>query len=82
MPTQYTAEQILRAHTFALEAIAEFLVVSGKLPAAHMSKMIEVGSAKLEAHGHTAASEYLRTMWASGLNGEWEKLGRAAGTIK
>jgi hypothetical protein len=82
MPTQYTAEQILRAHTFALEALAEFLVVSGKLPPAHMSKMIEVGSAKLEANGHTAASEYLRSMWASGLNGERERLGRAAGTIK
>lgn len=82
MPTQYTAEQILRAHTFALEAIAEYLVVSGKLHPAHMAKMIEVGSAKLEANGHTDASEYLRSMWANGLNGEWEKLGRAAGTIK
>jgi hypothetical protein len=82
MPTAYTAEQILRAHTFALEAIAEFLVVSGKMHPSHMSKIIEVGSAKLEASGHTNASEYLRSMWAGGLNGKWEKAGRAAGTIK
>lgn len=82
MPKEYTIEQIVRAHTFALEALAEFFVVSGQMPPAHMSKIIEVGSAKLEANGHTAASEYLRSMWAGGLNGEWERAGRAAGTIK
>ena len=82
MPTAYTVEDIVRVQTFALEAIAEFLVVSGKMHPSHMSKMIEVGSAKLEAQGHTRASEYLRSMWAGGLNGEWEKAARAAGSIK
>jgi hypothetical protein len=78
VPEQYTLEQIVRAQTFALEVIGEFLVVSGAMPASHMANLIEVGSARLEANGHTAASEYLRSMWAHGLNGEWEKRARAA----
>jgi len=82
MPTQYTAEEILRAQTIALSAIGEFLVVRGLMHPLNMAKIIEVGSAKLEANGHTNASEYLRSMWEGGLNGEWERLGRAAGTIK
>lgn len=82
MPKQYTVEQIVRAHTFALEAIGEFLVVSGALRPAVMAQVIEVGSAKLGAQGHTAASEYLRSMWAGGLNGDWEQRARAAGNLK
>lgn len=82
MPNEYTSEQVLRAHTYALEAIAAWLVMSGKMHPTQMANLIEVASAKLESHGHTQASEYLRSMWANGLNGEWERAGRAAGTIK
>jgi hypothetical protein len=43
-----------------------------------MAGLIRMTAAKAESDGHKKAAEYLRAMWANGLNGEWEKAWREA----
>ena len=79
MSKNYVPEDILRAHSYALEILAAYLVVSGKVEPAKMAGLIKMTCAKMESEGHKKAAEYMRAMWANGLNGEWEKAWRETG---
>lgn len=78
MSKTYVPEDVLRAHSYALEILAAYLVVSGTVAPEKMAGLIRMTAAKAESDGHKTAAEYLRTMWANGLNGEWEKGWREA----
>lgn len=78
MSKNYVPEEVLRAHSYALEILAAYLVVSGTVAPDKMSGLIRMTAAKAEGDGHKGAAEYLRAMFANGLNGEWEKGWREA----
>ena len=78
MSKKYVPEDVLRAHSYALEILAAFMVVSGAAEPSRMAGLIRMTLAKMESEGHIKAAEYLRAMWANGLNGEWEKGWREA----
>ncbi len=78
MATNYVPEDVLRAHSYALEILAAFLVVSGTVTPERMAGLIRMTVAKARSDGHEKAAEYLSTLWANGLNGEWEKAWREA----
>ena len=66
-------EDVLRAHSYAIEMLAAFMVASGTVPAEQMTALIRTMLARMQANGHTKAAEYASAIWANGLNGEWEK---------
>jgi hypothetical protein len=74
----YVPEEVLRAHAYALEIIAAYLVVSGTVSPDKMSGLIRMTAAKAESDGFKKSAEYLREIFANGLNGEWEKGWREA----
>ncbi len=73
MSKNYVPEDVLRAHSYALEMLAAFLVVGGTARSEQMTGLNHTMLAQMEANGHKKAAEYARTMWANGLNGEWDK---------
>jgi hypothetical protein len=78
MSKNYVPEDVLRAHSYALEMLAAFLVTSGTVKPEQMTGLIRTMLAQMETQGHKKAAEYARAMWANGLNGEWEKGWREA----
>lgn len=73
MARNYMPEDVLRAHAYAMEILAGYLVITGLIPPDKMTALIRMASDKLESDGHKDAGAYLRDMWANGLNGEWAK---------
>jgi hypothetical protein len=73
MAKNYVPEDVLRAHSYAIEMLAAFMVASGAVPADQMTALIRTMLARMEADGHKKAAEYASAIWANGLNGEWEK---------
>ena len=78
MSKNYVPEDVLRAHSYALEMLAAFLVVSGTVRSEQMTGLIRTMLALMESNGHKTAADYARAMWANGLNGEWDKAYREA----
>ncbi len=78
MSKNYVPEDVLRTHSYALEMLAAFLVVTGTVSSEQMTGLIRTMLAHMQANGHHDAAEYARAMWANGLNGEWEKAYREA----
>ncbi|HYD73213.1 MAG TPA: hypothetical protein VEF55_08745 [Candidatus Binatia bacterium] len=78
MSKNYVPEDVLRAHSYAIEMLAAFLVVTGTLRAEQMTDLIQTMLGHMEKNGHKKAAEYARAMWANGLNGEWERAYRQA----
>jgi hypothetical protein len=78
MSKNYVPEDVLRAHSYAMEMLAAFLVVSGTVRGEQMTGLIRAMLAQMESNGHKKAADYARAMWANGLNGEWDKAYREA----
>jgi hypothetical protein len=78
MAKNYVPEEVLRAHAYALEILAGYMVVSGAVTPDHMAGLIRMTAAKAESEGNKKSAEYLRALFANGLNGEWERAWREA----